>query len=54
MHHAGALAVQRLLWMPEPHDDRVACTCGLQAQYHETRRKQLKTVLGPVVYDRAY
>jgi len=54
MHHAGALAVQRLLGMPEPHDHRVACACGQQARYHETRRKQLKTVLGPVVYDRAY
>jgi hypothetical protein len=54
MHHAGALAVQRLLCMPEPHDHWVACACGQQAQYHETRTKQLKTVLGPVVYDRAY
>ena len=54
MHHAGALAVHRLLAMPEPHAPRVACACGQQAQYHESRLKQLKTVLGPVAYKRAY
>lgn len=54
MHHAGAATVQRLLCMPESHDHRVPCACGQQAQYHETRRKQLLTVLGPVVFDRAY
>jgi hypothetical protein len=54
MHHAGALTVQRLLCMPEAHDRRVPCACGQQAQYHQTRRKQLLTMLGPVVFDRAY
>jgi hypothetical protein len=54
MHHAGAMAVQRLLCMAEPHHHSVACSCGQQARYHETRRKQLKTVLGPVAFDRAY
>jgi hypothetical protein len=54
MHHAGALAVQRLLCMPESHEQRVPCGCGQQAQYHDTRSKQLKTMLGPVVFDRAY
>jgi len=54
MHHAGAATVQRLLCMPESHDHRVPCACGQQAQYHETRRKQLLTMLGPVVFDRAY
>lgn len=54
MHHAGAVTVQRLLGMPEPPDRLVSCACGQQAQYHETRRKQLLTMLGPVVFDRAY
>jgi hypothetical protein len=54
MHHAGAVTVQRLLGMPESHDQRVPCACGQQAQYHETRRKQVLTMLGPVVFDRAY
>jgi hypothetical protein len=54
MHHAGAMTVQRLLCMPESPDHRVPCACGQQAQYHETRRKQLKTVLGPVAFDRPY
>jgi hypothetical protein len=42
------------LCMPESHDHRVPCACGQQAQYHEKRRKQLLTMLGPVVFDRAY
>jgi hypothetical protein len=54
MHHAGAVTVQRLLGMPESHEHRVPCACGQQAHFHETRRKQLQTMLGPVVYDRAY
>lgn len=54
MHHAGAVTMQRLLCMPESHDHRVPCACGQQAQYHEKRRKQLLTMLGPVVFDRAY
>jgi hypothetical protein len=54
MHHAGAMAVQRLLCMPVSHDHQVPCGCGQQARYHETRGKQILTMLGPVVYDRAY
>jgi len=54
MHHAGAVTVQRLLCLPESHSHRIPCACGQQAQYHETRRKQLLTMLGPVVFDRAY
>lgn len=54
MHHAGAMAMQRLLCMPAPHDRQVPCGCGQQARYHETRPKQILTMLGPVVYDRAY
>jgi hypothetical protein len=54
MHHAGAGTVQRLLCLPESHEPQVPCVCGHPARYHETRRKQLQTMLGPVVYDRAY
>ena len=54
MHHAGAAMVQRLLSMPVSHDRKVPCACGQEAQYHESRRKQLLTMLGPVVFDRAY
>jgi hypothetical protein len=54
MHHAGAMAVQRLLGMPTTHDRQVPCGCGQEARYHETRPKQILTMLGPVVYDRAY
>jgi hypothetical protein len=54
MHQAGALTVQHLLSLSESHDHRVPCTCGQQAQFHETRRKKLLTMLGPVVFDRAY
>ena len=54
MHHAGAATVQRLLCLPESHSPGVPCACGQQAQYHQTRRKQLLTMLGPVALDRAY
>ncbi|MEO8591937.1 MAG: ISKra4 family transposase [Candidatus Solibacter sp.] len=54
MHHAGAVTVQQLLRIPEAHSRQIPCACGQQAQYHETRRKQILTMLGPVVFDRAY
>jgi hypothetical protein len=54
MHRAGALTVQRLLCLPGAHDHQVPCGCGQPARYHETRRKQILTMLGPVVYERAY
>ncbi|MEP6935716.1 MAG: ISKra4 family transposase [Nitrospirota bacterium] len=54
MHHAGAAMVQRLLSMPVAHDRKAPCACGQEARYHESRRKQLLTMLGPVVFDRAY
>lgn len=54
MHRAGALTVQRLLCMPEAHSQRVPCACGQQAQYHQMRPKHVLTMLGPVVFDRAY
>ena len=54
MHRAGAATVQRLLGMPTSHLRKVPCACGQQAHYHEARRKQLLTILGPVIFDRAY
>jgi hypothetical protein len=32
MHHAGAMAMQRLSCMPAPHDRQVPCGCGQQAR----------------------
>jgi hypothetical protein len=54
MHRAGAMTVQRLLSVSASHEHQVPCGCGQQARYHETRPKQILTMLGPVVYDRAY
>jgi hypothetical protein len=54
MHRCGAAIVQSLLGLPAPHDRKVPCTCGQEAHYHESRRKQLLTMLGSVVFDRAY
>lgn len=54
MHRAGAAAVQRLLAMPVLQDRQVPCACGQQARYHESRPKQLLTMLGPVTFARAY
>ena len=54
MHRAGAATLQQLLCLPVPHDRKVDCPCGQEAPYHESRRKQLLTMLGPVVFDRAY
>ena len=54
MHHAGAAIVQRLLSLPTLHNPSVPCSCGGQAAYHESRRKQVLTILGQVSLDRAY
>ena len=54
MHRAGAAALQQLLGMPVSHDQTVPCPCGRKARFHENRRKQLLTMLGPVVFERAY
>jgi hypothetical protein len=54
MHRAGAMTLQRLLSMPDSQAHYVPCGCGQQARYHETRSKQILTMLGPVVYERAY
>jgi len=54
LHRAGAATLQRLLCMPVAHECAVPCPCGRKAHYHETRRKQVLTMLGPVIFDRAY
>jgi hypothetical protein len=54
VHRAGAVTIQRLLNMPGSKAHHVPCGCGQQARYHETRSKQILTMLGPVVYERAY
>jgi Uncharacterised protein family (UPF0236) len=36
------------------HQTTTACACGAEAHYHDQRRRQLLTVLGPVEFERAY
>jgi len=46
-----------LSWKPSSCWCGTRCTVpvlGQEAHYHESRRKQLLTMLGPVVFDRAY
>lgn len=54
MHAAGAKTIERLLAVPVVRQTGVACACGHQARYHERRRKQVLTILGPVTFERAY
>jgi len=54
MHRAGAATLQQLLNVPLPHARKVPCACNREAPYRESRRKQLLTILGPVVFERAY
>ena len=54
MHEAGAKTLSHLLSMSGPRLAQVPCACGQAARYHDTRPKQLLTVLGPVRLDRAY
>lgn len=54
MHRAGAAALGRLLSLPAERTEPVACSCGETARYHDTRPKQLLTVLGPIAIERAY
>lgn len=53
-HHIGATVLGELLSLSEPVPRNVVCQCGHQAQYHDTRPKQLQTVLGRVRFERAY
>lgn len=54
MHHAGASALSRLLSMSGDHAPETSCACGQAARYHDTRSKQLLSVVGPVSIERAY
>ena len=54
MHHAGASALSRLLSMSAGHTAETPCACGQAAHYHDTRPKQLLSVVGPVSIERAY
>ncbi len=54
MHRAGAVVVGKLLSGSEVAEREVPCSCGGPARFHDTRAKQLTTVLGPVPYERAY
>jgi hypothetical protein len=54
MHRAGASALQQLLRMPVSHPQVAPCACGREARFHENRRKQVLTMLGPVAFERAY
>jgi hypothetical protein len=54
MHLAGAAALGQLLRLGAPVPATVSCACGHPARYHETRPKQLLTVLGRVEMERAY
>jgi hypothetical protein len=54
MHRAGAAVLGQLLSSSEAASREVPCPCGRQAQYHDTRPKQLTTAVGGVRYQRAY
>jgi hypothetical protein len=54
MHRAGAAVLSGLLSSSEAPPRAVPCGCGRQAQYHDTRPKQLLTVVGRVEFERAY
>jgi len=53
-HHIGATVLGELLSLSEPVPRNVVCRCGHQAQHHDTRPKQLLTVVGEVRFQRAY
>ena len=54
MHRAGAVVLSELLSCSEVAPREVPCACGEPAHYHDTRPKQLTTVMGPVRFERAY
>jgi len=56
MHQAGATVLKELLQkFQEPEAAReVACSCGRQARYLETRPKQILTVVGRIYIQRPY
>jgi len=54
MHRAGVVALERLLSMPSPEPEHVACGCGRAAKHHGRRAKQIMTALGRVGFERSY
>jgi hypothetical protein len=54
MHRAGAAVLGELLSSSETAPRQVPCGCGEQATYHDSRPKQLTTVVGEVCFQRAY
>ena len=54
MHRAGALILGRLLSVPAAQTSPTPCACGHTAGYHDTRSRQLLTMLGPVEFQRGY
>ncbi len=56
MHRAGATALQQLLCMPcAAHGQTVPFpAAGKSPRFHENRRKQVITMVGPVISERAY
>ncbi len=54
MHRAGASMLGRLLSTPAAQAGTVPCTCGYTAHYHDSRRRQVLTMLGPVEFQRGY
>lgn len=54
MHRAGASILGRLLSAPAAQTSPAPCSCGHTARYHDTRFRQLLTMLGPVEFQRGY
>ena len=54
MHQVGAATLSHLLRLSGPRPATIACACGRQAHFHDTRPKQLFTVVGWIRWQRAY
>jgi hypothetical protein len=54
LHQLGADALSRVLSLPGTRPATVPCTCGQPARFHDTRSRQLLTVLGRVSFERDY
>ena len=54
MHRAGAALLSQLLSGSESAEPAVPCRCGHQTRHHDTRPRQLLTVVGGVRFQRAY
>jgi hypothetical protein len=53
-HQVGAKMLEKLLRTPPAFEQAVPCGCGQQARFHQLRRKQILTVLGPITIQRPY